>query len=270
MPLSVPQCHELILADNLSWWNARLSHFPPNYTACCALITERIPRVPRSISNKIVDLVCADNEKVAEFVKNNPGDDDCLIRPYLGRKSRYGQQGPSTSRFQRFSLRNAPLHIDQMRSLNLDVNSYAEAMAMALAIMHWGAGIDGNDVEFVLAPPWVHEEQDMFQSEFLGSHCVWILDFDCCREMTTDEAGVEQACKAFYRNDPYYPRPGSGDVEENLWEVFKEKFLECSKSTMGEESQNKQILAETLIVKIEKEGEARRIRRETEGQALVE
>lgn len=100
-----------------------------------------------------MDLVCADNEQVAQFVKTNPGDDDCLVRPYLGRRFRYGQQGPSTSKFQRFSLRNAPLHIDQMRSLGLDAKAYAETMAEALAIMHWSAGIDANDVEFVLAPP---------------------------------------------------------------------------------------------------------------------
>jgi hypothetical protein len=34
--------------------------------------------------------------------------------------------------------------------------------------------------------------------------------------MGMDEKGIEQACVVFFRNDPYYPRPGTGEaaVEE--------------------------------------------------------
>ena len=56
-------------------------------------------------------------------------------------------------RFQAFSLRNYPLHLDQMEELAIPfdhLESYARAMAETLAVMHWGAGMDGNDVEFVL------------------------------------------------------------------------------------------------------------------------
>jgi hypothetical protein len=49
-----------------------------------------------------------------------------------------------------FSLRNFCLFLDQIEDLALDPSEYAEAMADALAIMHWSAGIDANDVEFVL------------------------------------------------------------------------------------------------------------------------
>ena len=34
-----------------------------------------------------------------------------------------------------------------------DITGYARSMAEALAVMHWDAGVDGNDVEFVLAAP---------------------------------------------------------------------------------------------------------------------
>lgn len=40
-----------------------------------------------------------------------------------------------------------------MEDLNLDFASYAETMAETLAMMHWHAQIDVNDVESVLAPP---------------------------------------------------------------------------------------------------------------------
>jgi hypothetical protein len=227
-PLSIPQCHKLIEPTD-TWWESCLPQFPPGYSACRGILAERIPKVPRSISDKIVDLFCAGNAPLSDFVKGNADDDACLIRPYLGRRRRHRQEGTSKSRFQRFSLRNVPLHIDQMEGLGLNVKSYAEAMAEALALMHWGAKIDANDVEFVLAPPRVGAPSPAFQSDYLGAHFLWILDFDCCRPIQVDEAGVEQACVTFYKNDPFYPRPGTGEAaDEELWMVFKRRFLESS------------------------------------------
>lgn len=100
---------------------------------------------------------------------------------------------------------------------------------------------------------------------------MWILDFDCCHPMMMNDAGVKQACDAFYRNDPYYPRPGSGYAEdEELWYVFKEKFLACSWNVKGYEHWSRVFLAQKLMDEIEKEGEAWRIRREAESQVLDE
>ncbi|KAF2792313.1 hypothetical protein K505DRAFT_326230 [Melanomma pulvis-pyrius CBS 109.77] len=260
MPLSIPQCHELIQPTD-TWWQLRLHQFPVGYSACRALISERIPKVPRPISDKIVDLFCAGNAPLSDFVKKNVDDDACLIRPYLGRRRRHRQYVASTSRFQRFSLRNVPLHIDQMEALGLDANSYAETMAEALALMHWGARIDANDVEFVLAPPrGVEPPSSAFQSEYLGPHCMWILDFDCCRPISMDEAGIKKACVAFFKNDPFYPRPGTGEAaDEELWKVFKQRFLVASRGILGEDWR---VLAEKLVDRIEEEGQLRRRRKE--------
>jgi hypothetical protein len=254
-PLSIPQCHKLIEPTD-TWWESCLLQFPPGYSACRGILAERIPKVPRSISDKIVDLFCAGNAPLSDFVKGNADDDACLIRPYLGRRRRHRQEGASKSRFQRFSLRNVPLHIDQMEGLGLDAKSYAETMAEALALMHWGAKIDANDVEFVLAPPRVGAPSPAFQSDYLGAHSMWILDFDCCRPIQVDEAGVEQACMAFYKNDPFYPRPGTGEAaDEELWTVFKRRFLESSRRIL---EGNKSFLAEKLMERIEEEGQLRR------------
>ncbi|USP76518.1 calcineurin-like phosphoesterase [Curvularia clavata] len=251
-PFSVPQCHQLIEAAD-PWWETRLPQFPAGYSACRALVSERIPKVPRAISDKIVDLFCEGNTRLCDFVKNNPDDSSCLIRPYLGRRRRH-KQGASNSRFQRFSLRNVPLHVDQMEALGLDTKAYAETMADALALMYWVAKIDANDVEFVLAPPREEQssEKPVFQSNYLGRHSMWILDFDCCRTMSTDEAGVEQACGAFFRNDPFYPRPGSKEeADQQLWKVFKERFIQASRGMLKIESEDKSFLADILISKIE-------------------
>jgi hypothetical protein len=120
------------------------------------------------------------------------------------------------------------MHVDQMEDLGLDVKAYAEPMAEALALMHWGAGVDAGDVEYVLAPPR-SSSSSAFQSSFLGEHTMWILDFDCVRRITMNGAGLERACKAFWENNPFCPRPGGAeDVDEVLWEVFKEAFLKAS------------------------------------------
>ena len=256
--LSVPQCHKLIEPTDL-WWQTQLCRFPRGYEACKALISERIPKIPRSISNKLLDFFCAGNEALASFVKTNEGDDSCLIRPYLGRRRRHRQEGTSNSRLQRFSLRNVPLHIDQMEALSLDTKAYAETMADALALMLWVAKIDANDVEFVLAPPRRPPDSRSsctFQCEFLGEHGMWILDFDCCRAISLDEVGVEQACAAFFKNDPFYPRPGGGEkADEVLWVAFKRKFLSTSWKILGGDDV---WLAERFMGRVEEEGLLRR------------
>ena len=86
-------------------------------------------------------------------------------------------------------------------------------MAQALALMHWVGEVDGNDVEFVLAP-----SDNATMSNVLGDHSMWILDFDLCRNMSMDEDGVKQASIAFWRNDPFYPRPGK---DPELWNAFR-------------------------------------------------
>lgn len=148
-----------------------------------------------------------------------------------------------------------------MEELGLDTGSYAKTMADALALMHWGARIDANDVEFVLAPPRKVDSppSSTFQSEYLGIHCMWILDFDCCQPISMDEAGIEKACVAFFKNDPFYPRPGSEKVaDDKLWQIFKQRFLVVSRRILREMSEDGRFLAEKLVERIEKEGRLRK------------
>lgn len=139
---------------------------------------------------------------------------DCIIRAYLGRRRRRLSERYLGHRRSLFSqLRNIPLHIDQMEQLDLDVDYFATSMAKTLAIMHWKAQIDACDIEFVLAPPRLENTSTM-QSIHLSQHDVWILGFDCCRNMAMNEAGVDQAWRVFNRNDPYCPRPNKDSPED--------------------------------------------------------
>jgi hypothetical protein len=136
---------------------------------------------------------------------------------------------------------------------------YAKIMAEALAIMHWAAGIDANDVEFVLASPRSGElENSTFDVPSIGAHAMWVLDFDCCRPITLDEQGVEQACKAFFRNDPYYPRPNpSNHEDQQLWLAFRLHFIQISRSILTSDAAE---LPEMLMTRIEAECADRRQR----------
>jgi hypothetical protein len=127
-------------------------------------------------------------------------------------------------------------------------------------LMYWGAGVDLDDVEFVLAPPR-SMSSPTFLSEYLGEHVMWILDFDRVKHMSMDGDGLEQACAAFFRNDPYYPRPGGTEAaDDELWEAFKARFLETSLRVLGKGSSHLD-LPQTLMGMIEQEGYRRRARK---------
>ncbi|KAK5120856.1 hypothetical protein LTR85_005923 [Meristemomyces frigidus] len=147
------------------------------------------------------------------------GSRDCLIRLYLGKR---GATGRSLKRV--FSMTNPPLYWPEASSLHLwlgmpDPVKIAGAMGKMLAVMHWMAGVDGNDVEVALgaARGDMENEQDPV---------LWLFDFDCCHDMQADEAGVQQAIKAYFRNDPYFPRPDPAWLTG--WLEFMKQYLELS------------------------------------------
>jgi hypothetical protein len=132
-------------------------------------------------------------------------------------------------------------------------------MAETLAIMHWIGEIDGKDIEFVLAPPNEKNGGSFeIQSNPLGDHSVWVLDFDLCRRMTMDLNGVKQAVASFWGNDPYYPRPGKDPV---IWNAFRERYIQISDACMEfcelREAERRRILPSQFIELVEQEDKRR-------------
>lgn len=252
--VQVPCCYRYLRADD-PWWNVNIRRFPEGYSPSNTIESERIQPLCLSARERIIDKYCP--KGLAEEIKNSHANRDCLVRPYLGRRRLVRTSNrPQGSRFSAFSLRNYPMHVDQLEELGLPIDTYAEIMADALASMHWIAEFDANDIEFVLAPVRNHQDhrQDdcSIQSTILGNHTVWLLDFDCCRKMSMNKEGVEQAVTAFIRNDPFYPRPGlECSQNRNLWDLFAHRYLETSLGIL-EASDKRSGLPKLFIDSVEK------------------
>lgn len=269
LQIQIPTCDAFIAAENQKWWSANHQKFPPGFRIPCNIIqSQRIPPFSEPVRRLLIETYCP-SAMIMEIMASEPNK-DCLIRPYLGRR-RVGKTN-TASRFTAFSLRNFPLHIDQMETLGIstnDIDQYARVMAETLAVMHWVGEMDGNDIEFVLARPNLssHDDNSHYENESnaLGDHSMWVLDFDLCRSMAMDSKGVEQAVAAFWGNDPYYPRPCKElERDQLLWLVFRDHYLQTSQTCIDiavrepQEAQRRHALSKQFIRQIEQEGEARK------------
>ncbi|KAF2259872.1 hypothetical protein CC78DRAFT_425526, partial [Lojkania enalia] len=205
MPIRITSCYGIIETHD-PWWKENQKRFPEyEITHPCRLIkTERIPPMPSEVRETLIEHYCPETLKSA--VRANPQDQDCITRLYLGRRRK-----PSTRKLtlMPFTLRNYLLHVDRMEEMRLDIMGYSLALADALAQLHWCAEIDANGVEFVLVlmADYPQCSATSFKSELLGPHNIWLLDYESCKPLAMEEDGLDQAVDAFYRNDPYYPRP---------------------------------------------------------------
>lgn len=239
-------------AHTTAFWDFNLDRFAftdqfqrrPRDVMC----VERVLPLPKPTRERLIDLYCP--EKHREATKKYEPNKDCLIKPLFGRKRQ-----SNNSRVQIFSLRNFKLHLDQIREIGfeeLHAFDILNAMADALAVLHWHTKIDGMDIEFLLGSTPA-EEQKVRRSmplellltskgpkstfEYITNSNVdftrrvtnlWLLDFDACSGISMDEIGVEKACKAFLETEPFFPRPVERDLDPeaaDLWSAFGDPYL---------------------------------------------
>lgn len=249
--ICVPRCKTFILPDDKDWWAANISNFPEDVQASMVLWAERILPLPKIVRELLLTEYCPAH--LLERARTDPMNSDCLVRLYLGRRRRT----ETTSRPQRFfTLRNLPLYLDQILDLQLEVDEFASNMAKALAVMHWEAKIDADDVEFVLgrSPTFSAPVRELDLAVILAmkqptstlnmtnsapNFCrrkvhMWLLDFNLCGSISMDEQGVDKAVKAFYKNDPYFPLPlAEASRDQQLWKTFRDQYLRASDKLLG-------------------------------------
>ena len=223
------------------FWAHFSGFFPEDSRPTYGILSDRIQPMPDPICHALIGLFAPKSvlANTTSFLAR-PENKDSLMRLYLNRR---GERSASAI----FKLRNFDLLVNEMEHLGLDTANYAQVMAQALAVLHWKARIDANAVEFVLgrspklkmAPTVVEMEnwgpEYPICSEIIQldtsqrSIGIWLLDFDQCQTFSESDIGVTQLQRAFYFNDPYYPRPISRDPRDMaLWKVFRGAYLGAS------------------------------------------
>lgn len=234
-----PLCHSFHTSDDGAFWTPeRINAFPWGHRTQQALFTvDRIPPVPKEARESLIGWYFADDHDVRVRARDDPDNEDCLIRVYLGeRESTKQQEEPYDS------LRNFPMRLNMFEDQGFDVKVLARQMAIGLAIMHWQAQVNGMDTEFVLgsAAGWLRPEKG-YDNLCAGEHTVlapmcgphsrrsvhlWMLDFDKASPTHLTRQDVDaKLVPAFLGNDPYYPMP---HVDKELWEGFRNTYLTAS------------------------------------------
>lgn len=233
--------------DDPSWWTENGGKFPANHRTIDTpvLCLERIFPLPKPIREDLIDLFCPEQGRAE--AKKAVGNKDCIIRLYLGRRRR------NTSRpVKFFSLRNFSLHLDMAEQIQLDVAALANQMAIGLALCHWQAQVDCNDVEFVIgsAPTMLNfavsfqqvgsmpmntstRPEGLYHNFEKRATHLWMLDYDKCHKMPMTDDGITQAVKAAEDNDPYFPKPHkTHPSDQKLWKSFSQAYLNASKTIL--------------------------------------
>ena len=218
----IPQVIRFMESEDQQWQQI-LDRLPDGFERCNGMISEKIKPVSLASRKCLVDKYCP--AELRQEISQSRKNQHCIIRIYLGRR-RLMHHTQRPIKF--FSLRNFPLHSDQAEELNLPCEIYTKGMAEALATLHWKLRIDGADVEFVLGAPRDTIDDDSGFDRPLAEHPLWMLDYDCSRPIAADETGLTAIARAFWRNDPYYPRPSTseGDLrgDQRLWAIFSAEY----------------------------------------------
>ncbi|KAJ9639730.1 hypothetical protein H2204_003523 [Knufia peltigerae] len=231
------------------WWDTNISYFPEgDRTKAAAFYLDRILPVTKEMREAIVQTYFSPDQSTQQQVLGNINNKDCLVRLY------FGQNAPASELYDSSdTLRNFPLYLDRAQQLKLDMDRLAEEMALGLAILHWEAQIDTQDVEFVIGtsttpvlssyhpdnrrmPPPVSTVDDFSQREIQ----MWMLDFDKATQVELNEGGIVQKYfVAVTGNDPYFPHPR---LDTGLWETFRRAYLRGSQIILKTKRVDKYVL----------------------------
>ncbi|KAJ5394810.1 uncharacterized protein N7487_009113 [Penicillium crustosum] len=137
---------------------------------------ERILPLPKVVRKALISQFCALDKTEIEAILNNPQNKHCLVQVYLGKRN--GTIGNNNNSL----LRNFPLYLEPMEQIGIETVPLAIAMGKVYATLHWGAAINGDDVE----PEFQHRAIKLY-----------LLDFGQCEtvDLTQDPGVVYQAFK---------------------------------------------------------------------------
>ncbi|GAB1212367.1 hypothetical protein ATERTT37_001505 [Aspergillus terreus] len=227
----VPKPHKFIsTTDKDDFWDEVFPKIPQAYRARGNVITmNRILPLPKVVRRALLTYFCRREWDLEvdeiEILLNKPSNKHCLARVYLGKTS------GSINRDNPAPLRNFSLHLGFMKELGIESLMLATEMGKAYATMHWGAAINGDDVEFVLGTSTSEVPRALVEPPDLQHRAVglYLLDFGQCEfvDLTQDCDVVYQAFKgAMVTGDNQSFIPHSSTSPE-LFAAFKKGYIEA-------------------------------------------
>lgn len=198
--------------------------------------------IPKAEREELIDRYFEQDEEAKEKAKNDQSNESCLIGVYLGENELEKQAEEPYD-----NLENFPMRLNMLEEhLQEDTSILATEMAIALAVLHWQAQVDGQDCEFVLgssiagmadrrAPLQFGPDsrpQEVVATRLFNKReiSLWVLNFDKAVETELSIQDVHtRLVNAFFGNDPYFPRP---DVDPLLWGHFINAYLRPSQAVL--------------------------------------
>lgn len=204
------------------------------------LLAERILSLREPIREALIRRFCP--EKFRASTRTSPLNKDCLVRVYLGSATRRDEDRES------FSLRDFPLHLNELGEAGMGVENIARGMGRAMAVMHWAVRYDGGGVKFVFGSkkvPHKLPDIDKYDSDpevdsYIGPNVpfkavddlnahetrLFLIDFDQAKPISMDEDGVRQAVAAIKENGLYFPKACRKTKREcDVWKAFEGSYV---------------------------------------------
>ncbi|CAG8426546.1 unnamed protein product [Penicillium salamii] len=181
------------------------------------MLLQRILPLPKVVRRALINEFITADISQASALLADPRNKHCLARVYLGKENgTLSRESP---------LRNFPMYLDNMKHIGIDTIKLASALGKAYATSHWGAGVNGDDIEFVFGTT---DEQRPSGNPPDFQHravCLFLLDFGQCDivDLSQESETVYQAFKgAMVTGDNQHFIPHANQPE--LFAAFKEGY----------------------------------------------
>ncbi|KAL6874459.1 hypothetical protein HDV57DRAFT_510962 [Trichoderma longibrachiatum] len=233
-----------------------------------ALVAEQIRLLPGSIRRALLSKL--GRSCVTAVASASGSTADCVARLYLGREG-------DSSKGKAIPLENhRSINLHQMLKIQMDVEVMARRVAVAMAILHWGAKMDGRGVKFLLggscetvsrhenSRPISHGSGSPGSSsttkasgpskaaqEVLTRRTtkLWLINFHLLQPMTMDNEALARACKAMCSSDPHFTMPlQKSESQKKAWNAFVMSYIAASEMILRENGEEEFLELPFLLI----------------------
>ncbi|CAG8135580.1 unnamed protein product [Penicillium olsonii] len=190
------------------------------------VLMQRILPLPKVVRRALIHHFITADIPQASALLADPRNKHCLARVYLGKENgALSHESP---------LRNFPLYLDDMKRIGIDTIELTSALGKAYATLHWGAGVNGDDIEFVLGTT-VEQAVCGRQPHEDRAIGLFLLDFGQCDivDLSQESGTVYQAFKgAMLSGDNQHFIPHANQPE--LFAAFKKGYSAAGTIILGD------------------------------------